>query len=464
VANVEQLIDAVSGDLPDSCRLADIVEVARRIASDEDPRTALSYFDASSKEYVRDWFDNGGKRRTRREVLEVTALAFLAGSTVRSFEPLLTRLEGKLAFCMPVGTSPQDSPELEETLPYRRQALVVDGGLIDRVVSDGVTQDELVFKVASYHRHVLMELCTRVDFAFWDALREWLDELVQDKHGVRIAFGLATLAETAFDEVSRVLEPWSDGVRGWLAQSAASYVLWLMSYNDALAPMALETATRWITRGSPAQRWTAAVIFSGELGVRYPHDAANRLWQLVTQSHTASGDVFLALGELFATLSSETQDAEIVVTMLHGKLTRFDVPDANIHLRTVTISSVLAVLSAHTRAGRSAVFAFMCEFPNKIDILARFWVAALRHRPSRLRAIVALRDGLNDLQTLSAEPVEKARLLGEALANALLPGERESLRTDFVNVQVRHRKVASPLVEDLLTALVRIHQGTRKAT
>ncbi|PZS28725.1 MAG: hypothetical protein DLM61_14270 [Pseudonocardiales bacterium] len=463
VADVEQLIDAVSGDLPDGCRLADIVELAARIASGEDPKAALCHFDASSEEYVREWFDKG---RTRREVLEVTALAFAVGSNVRTFEPLLTRLEGKLATSMPVETSLDDSPKLEETLPYRRRALVADDGLIgiDRVVSDGATQRELVFKVSSYHRYVLIELWERMEVAFWDALHEWLDEIVQDEHGLQLADGLAKLAEIAVDEVSHVLESWSDGARGWLAQTAATYVLWLMSYNEALAPVALDTAIRWISRGSPAQRWTAAITFSGELGVRYPHEAANRLWHLITQSHTASGDVFLALSELFATLSGGTQDAEIVLTMLDGKLTRFDRPGANMQLRAATISSVLAVLSARTHTGRSAAFAFMCEFPDKTDILARLWAAVLRHRPSRLRAITALRNGLNDLQTLSSEPVEKARLLGEALANALPPGEHESLHGDFANVQAHHRKDAVPLVEDLLAALARIHQGTRETT
>lgn len=463
VTDVEQIIDSLGGAFPDNCRLVDIVAVARRLASGDDLKTALSHFDASSKEHVLAWFEQG---RTRREVLEVTALAFISGSSERTFESLLTRLEEKLASSMPVEASTDDSEKQEVLLPQRRRTLFADGGLIgiERVTSAGTTRRELVFKVTSYRRHVLGELWERMETAFWDAVREWLEEIVQETPVLRIAIGLAELAEVTFDEVSSLLESWSDGARGWLGQTAATHVLWLMSYDPLLAPVALQTATRWITRGRLAQRWTAAVTFSGELGVPYPYEAANRLWQLITESETA-GDTFLALAELFATLANETQDAGIVLGMLDTKLSRFGRPGANARMRAVTMSCVLAVLSVRdTRSGRSVVFGFLCGSPAKTGVVARLWSAVLCNRPSRLRAITALRDGLNDLQKLSSEPAEAARRLGEAFAEALPPSEHEPLRDDVTRVQSRSTKDAAPLVQDLLAALTRIQQKTRETT
>src|SRR5207248_10147315 len=124
-----------------------------------------------------------------------------------------------------------------------------------------------------------------------------------------------------------------------------------------------------IALGDPlGHRWAGAVAFSGELGARYPHEAANQLWQLIMQSHTVTGEVPSALGGLFARLANRSEDARdagIVLTLLDAKLTRLARPGAKPEYATAAVRAILGVLSArHTRSGCSASFAYLCAMPQ----------------------------------------------------------------------------------------------------
>jgi hypothetical protein len=296
-----------------------------------------------------------------------------------------------------------------------------------------------------------------MDAAFWDAVHDWLPEVVRD-HSLEVAHGLTDLAKSAFDEVDGVLWPWADGKRGWPGQIAATYVLWLMSYDDTLAPEALQRATRW-ANGSPARRWTAAVAFSGVLGAHYPHEATTRLWQMIRQSDEVAGDAYLALAELFLTLTEETSDGGLVLTLLDNKLGQLKKQNAPPRLRKATMTAILAVLSARQwRTRHSAAIAYLCERPEKAGVLGRLWAAAVRNRPTRLRALTALRDGLKDLKEISDEPNEVARQLGVALSNSLPADEHQPLRHDLAALEARNRKDASELVEQLLAAITQNSQ------
>jgi hypothetical protein len=226
-----------------------------------------------------------------------------------------------------------------------------------------------------------------------------------------------------------------------------------MSLDDTLAPEALQRATRW-ANGTSARRWTAAVAFSRWLGVRYPHEAAKREWQLIRQSQEVAGDAYLALAELFCTLVEETDDAGIVLAMLDTKLAQLHKKGTAPRLRKITMNAIVHVLSARQwKTKRSAAMAYLCVRREKAGVLGRLWTAAVRNHPTRQRALIALRDGLKDLREMSDEPAEVARELGVALSNSLPTAEHRQLRRDIASLNARYRKDASPLIDQLLDAI-----------
>ena len=89
-------------------------------------------------------------------------------------------------------------------LPSFRTALVAPDGLIavQLVTSGPVTKRTLGFKMPAYRRYVLGELWARYEAPFWDALREWLNEIISEYNPVEIARGLCLLADVNLDEVT----------------------------------------------------------------------------------------------------------------------------------------------------------------------------------------------------------------------------------------------------------------------
>ncbi|WP_410621546.1 hypothetical protein [Amycolatopsis sp. cmx-8-4] len=457
-ADREDVIEQVLRAWPDGGQLHDLVGVAADIADGTAVAEALPKLDASLQDQVRIWFD---EERDERDYLAVTALAFLDGARQRTFESALAQLEGKLAETVAGGEPDALERTQPELLRQHRLKLYAHDSLIkiERVGTDGVARHCPRFKEPRYRGFVLAELWAREEAPFWDGVSAWLDE-VMPKEGLRVAAGLAELARSAFDEVDDILAPWADGRRGWPGQTTATHVLWLLSYDEALAPEALQLAAHWAGRGSPAERWTGAVALSGELGARYPHEAANRLWQLILQSHTVTGDAHVALAGLFVTLIKRTEDAGVVLTLLDGKLRRLAKPGATPGYIRATTRAILSVLSARDRiAGRHAAIEHLCAAPDRAaPVEGRLWAAALCNRPTRKRALTVLRASLNDLKHLCEDPVAVATALGAAISDALPAGEADLLRTDFAALEARTHKDSSPLVEHLLAAIAHLHR------
>ena len=234
----------------------------------------------------------------------------------------------------------------------------------------------------AYRRYVLGELWARYEAPFWDALREWLNEIISEYDPVEIARGLCLLADVNLDEVTDLfLEPWARDEGSIPGMLTATYLLWWMCYDEALASAALQTTVRWTNQGSSAQRWTAALAFSGELGVRYPTDVTRRLWQLVTSGDEVSGPAQEGLARLFVTLVEEDQDASVILTMLDRHMVRFGRRGADDRLMTLTMTSVLEILGARDeRHHRPAIFVLLHEHPERADLVARLLAGTLCHR------------------------------------------------------------------------------------
>ncbi|MFB9683273.1 hypothetical protein [Amycolatopsis plumensis] len=443
---------------PDGGRLTDLVAVAADLTGGTSVGEALPKLDASLHERVRAWFD---EQRDERDYLAVTALAFLDGARQRTFEAALGKLELKLAETVLAGEpDPLERPKPELIRQHRMQLYAEDSLIkVERVGSDGIARHCPRFREPRYRRFALAELWAREEAPFWDGVSAWLDE-VMPQESLRVAAGLAELANYAFDEVDDILAPWAEGQKGWAGQATATHVLWLLSYDEALAPEALRLAARWAARGTPAERWTGAMALSGELGARYPHEAANRLWQLVLQSHTVTGDAHVALAGLFVTLTRRSEDAALVLTLLDGRLKKLAKPGATPAYARAAIRAILAVLSAHDRiSGRHAATAYLCGAGDRTAaVQGRLWAAVLRNRPTRKRALTVLRSALDDLKHLADDPAAVATSLGLAISAALPPGEADLLRADFAAFEARTRKDSSPLVEHLLAAIAHLHR------
>jgi hypothetical protein len=462
---IEDLVARLIAELPDTCPLTRLVDLAVLVVDKGmEPAEALQHWTKTAGREVQTWF---AETPSHREVVEVAALGFLEGTDVRSFETLLSGLQKAMVKRMAVPAKKARAIWQDENLFADRSARAAGAGLIeveDRESHTGPTR-AVVFKDKAYGRFVLDQLWRSRSTAFWDAIREWLDEIVAGGVSVSVAQGLAKLACASFEEVERsYLDPWSWGRVGWSGQVTSTYVLWYLCQLDGLAAAALHTAVRWANGSDVDRRWTALVAFAGDLGVCYPTEAANRLWQLTAQSNDLSAAGCTALGCLFATLVDESPDnANVVLNLLSRKMERFGTghgggrmqANALMRMRSLTMAASLAVVSASSaRTRRSALFEYLPAHRDRLPLAARICAGVFRFRPFRRQALISLRRGLHALRDISEDPHAQARAFGAALSDALPPEERAPLRTDFTRIdeQLRRGKRDSP-AEVLLACL-----------
>jgi len=464
---IDDIVDAVPGD----CGIGPIVALARRIVSGEDPAKALEEVGNDAAERVQQWF---AAERPLTEILEVVALAFAAGRSERSFETMLARLvktiedAGYALDTDDLGRK-RKRQALRPLRPVRADRNRPEG-LIGRetVVIEGAAQSVVKFRVDGYRHEVLAQGWHNYDGTFWDAIRGWLDAVVAGSAMEwnadtqrTVAAGLATFAQVDMSEVEEsYLHPWAGGRLGWPGQLVATYALWSMCFDDTLAPVALRIATRWATTGDPIRRWTAATTFSGELGVRYPTEATNRLWHLIVQAKDSTDAIF-ALAQLFATLSSGDQNAGQVLTLLDRRLDEVSQGRRDLRQQDLIMLSTLTVLSIRdARSGLPSITLFLHDNPDRRALVARLWGWVLRYRPLRRRALTALIDAASAFDNAGDKPEEDARALGDALAEALRPGEHERLATDFINHQAHAERKShdvAGIMRALLAALERLN-------
>ncbi|PPK70408.1 hypothetical protein V5P93_000711 [Actinokineospora auranticolor] len=446
-------------------RVRDLVGLAQQLAGGSTLEDALNHLDSRVRAVVENWFDEHTDDHAR--ISEITTLAFTVGVDERTFEAAHLRFKRLLDKYMPPAEPKAAEGEAQEGAAeakrfYSTRALWRENDLVATVEirTELGTRNAMVFAKSGYHRHVLAQLWRRMGVAFWDAVKDWLDEIVLRTQGYEFsaAGGLAELGAVAIGEVVPTLDHWARGNRGTAGQRAAVYTLYLMAQDDSLAPTALKIATEWITRGEPTHRWVGTMAFIGELGVRYPHDARRRLWQVCMQSHTVDGDVEKVFGELFSTLVRSSGNAHLVLNFLVERVKRFIRPGARPKTRTITARVVIAVIASRDEnTKRSTVLAHLTERPEHTDLIAELLAGVLMHRPTREQALRALHMVLEDLARDAETAGTRAHALGEALRAHLPRDEHGALEEDLRTVAARRTKGID--IKSLINAILDALQG-----
>ncbi|GAA2620528.1 hypothetical protein SMC26_26145 [Actinomadura fulvescens] len=463
-------IERTAALVPADCAVSGVLRIAERLAAGKDPQAAVDeVLDLVDREHVTGWFQ---QKPSRREIVEVVVLALLPEVKDRRFEELLARLEDELAASMPPAqASParEDSQErisAEEALPQVRSERADASNLI--ASHSGAGEEPVTFaprfKEPDYRALVLSELWRRFDSGLWNAVRSWLYEVVQEIDlRLPATAGLVLLATVAPEEVEeQYLEPWSRGAIGTAGQLCAAYALSHLATEDERSTTALHIATRWVSHGNSSQRWTAALVFSGELGARYPTDAVRRLWQLIPQCNDLSVPAALAMGRLFATLVHGSKGAAEVIRLLGERLALTRTVGTTRELRRLILTAIRAVLSERDPvSGRPAVAHFLISRPDQAVRLGALWAAALRNTHHREEAMQAL-----DRALFSLLDVGEARRLADALVRALDANEQAVLRTEAAHLLRNCRKHGRPTdhIQILITVLDEFRSGFRHAS
>jgi hypothetical protein len=480
-------IAEIAEKVPDTCGVGDLAVIGQRLADGEDPAKILEELAHDPGRHVREWLS--ADARTDDEIQLVITLSFAAGQSQRIFEAMLSRLGSTLRrmdlLPDPEGEKADANDGDRDRAAPRSRGLSASrtrrhpNELIER--NDG--RVHFRGRDASYqyliHRHVLQELWAEYDMNFWIAVRGWLTELIGDTaiHDVQVsvALGLTVLASAALDEVEdSYLHSWAAGKEEWSGQCTAVYVLWLMSRDDMLAPIALRIATRWVNSGDPARQWTGAAALSGELGVVYPAEAAARLWHLVGQWKDVPTKAVVAMAGLFATLAREADGHEAyrVLELLRERLDRASHRNdedgsaqgqpsvswrddrKNRERARLCIVGVLTARDPKTK--QPSVTSLLNARPEHMDLVASLWATVLVYRPYRSRALVALLDAVRGFERVSDDPRTAARALGDALTEALPADEHLPLNRDFTNILARSKQPetdTAATVQALLDAL-----------
>jgi hypothetical protein len=487
-AEIMAVADQIVGKIPDTYPIAfsvgDVAAIGRRLTSEKcSPKVVqeiLGELSSGPGRHVREWLSD--EHRTDDDFQAATALCFAAGRSVRVFEYLIIRLGTVLRDCgfLPEPDTGNDAKKdrdnrAEDALGVRprlglnaarsrRKPIVLLESEEGKIRFQGKEANQQYL----YHRHLVQELWRDFDMTFWIPVRAWLAELIGDTTirdvQVSVALGLAMLAYEALDEVEgSYLHPWADGEQSWSGQCTAVYVLWLMSQDDSLSPIALRIATDWVNSGSPACQWTAAAALSGQLGAAYPATAAARLWHLVGQWRDVPTKAVSALANLFATLvrEHEGQEAHEVLELLRDRMDRArGVGDEGVAAEGVggqdglrpswrddrrnqerAMLCVLAVLAVRDPMTKHpSITSFLHARPEHLKLTAELWATILRNRPYRKRALVALLDAVRGYEFVSDDPETAARSLGDALTVAVPAPEHHLISVDFANIVARSRR------------------------
>ncbi|MFE2064940.1 hypothetical protein ACFXDH_21510 [Streptomyces sp. NPDC059467] len=479
-----------------NCPVAKAVEVADGICRGGEPEEVWKEYDSNTYETVQRWFNAPG--RTMREILQVTTVAFAAGNGIRTCEQLLTLLDHHLsrefgslngsrgrgsglsssltaptamgATSVTVGKGKDLAAKQSGTgdavlLDHRRAMLGIDLLTTVRIPVDSVTREVVVFGTPSHRRWVLTELWARYPAEFWDAVQKWLTAVVSEPDApcppgtlagaqleVSMAAALAMLAATDFEEVAdRYLLPWAAGQAGQRGQAMAVYVLWDMCQNDlGLDTAALAIARSWTQSRSAALRDTAALAFSGWLGVRFPTDAVKWLWHLIVHEGI-EGMGTAALARFFALLVYQDEDPSRILGLLTYRLGKHASQAGRSPLKSLTFGAVVTILSIRDASNRPIALRYFALHSDRCDQLLQLWAAAFSYWPMRERTVAAFASHLRALPQLTEKPADVSRALGRGLRVRLGEVDRAALRADLVRLTRRKGPgdAIGPLLEEL---------------
>jgi hypothetical protein len=432
-----ETISEVLNQLPEHWTVPDLVECCRRLRAEPlAVASAVSVFNVNAAKEVMEWFD---AEHSRREIVELAALSFATGLGERQFEGLADRLEAVLEKHIPTPESAPDeraSPVPDQLSRRRRSRHSGPDDLVRRmqVLSGVIPRHVLEFKSEYHWRAVLGELHAGYDSAFWNAVHEWSGQVLKaaerPEEITAFAIGLAGLGAVDVEETMAILDLLTPSQSATVfGIKCAALTFSLMASDDDLAPIALRIAIAWLNQRNISRRLAAGQALVEDLGLRYPAEAARRLWQLIAQDDELSATAIDAPAFLFVNLVLNGRDADDVLAMVNEKVQRFNNPrwpqrgaeGFRLDTRTVHLSLDMAlgllevseVEEADTppaetekavvapgnparskKVERSSVFRYLESKPEAADVVAQIWVTLLRNRRYRLDGLEALWVGL----------------------------------------------------------------------
>lgn len=466
-------VTKVVGELPEAVTMASLVEIADLLVHGLPPADAISsVMRGAARDQVQGWFEEGP---TREQVLDVTVLAFLPGLSERRFGECRESLKAALAEMVPeepAGVESADRPPrpVKEVFPQARGRQLENPLIrIRQVTVDGRPRRLIELRDPEAQRFVFAEMTGRFDEHFWDAVRVWLEGvLIRPELSLHIAAGLARLAGSSFDEVEgSYLGPWSVATgRGEPARSHARqkrlttvHVLWLMCFDEDLAPIALRVASGWAAQGSThGQKYNAIIAFSGVLGRLYPIEAVKNLWRLAGNRGAVLGPLAIeAFGGLFLSQEDLAGRAR-VVGFLENKIKNLRGVPGRIEVYGTALRAMLAVYRTDDQRGRPLAAQLLCERPDLVDAIGYTWSVLLVNRPVRHTALAALHANLDALRYHAELPEVIAQRLGDVLGGLLSKDQQDELIRDFTAFTERHanrRDGANPVTAALFAAIER---------
>ena len=497
-----ETIATVLNQLPEHWTVPDLVECCRRLrAEPEAVASAVSVFNLNAAKEVMEWFDAD---RSRREIVELTALSFATGLGERQFEGLANRLEAVLEKHIPTPEPASDerAAPVTDQLSRRRHARHKGPeGLVlrTRVLSGVVPRYEPHFKSEYHWRAVLAELHASYDLAFWNAVNEWSGQVLKaaerPEEITAFAIGLAGLAAVDVEETMAILDLLTPSHSATVSGvECAALTLSLMASDDDLAQIALRMAIAWLSQRNLSRKLAAGQALVADLGLRYPAEAARRLWQLIAQDDDLSETAIDAPAYLFANLVLNERDADDVLAMVNEKVQRFNNPrwpqraaeafrldNRMVHLSLAMALGLLEVSEVEEAEGpppaeagngaaapgdpakskkveHSSVFRYFESKPEAADVVAQIWVTLLRNRRYRLDGLEALWAGLRGC----SDREHLGPLLGSALHDHFWlpradhePSEQALFVTDLRSFDLRKRRRPDAKVESYAQEIIR---------
>ncbi|GAA3019859.1 hypothetical protein [Streptosporangium longisporum] len=418
-----EVADEVAAQITTDYAMADMVTLARDLASGTPLDSALGRLESAGRRDVVAWFDGP---RTRGELFEMAAMAFAAGLPEVGFESLLARLESIAG----IGAESAVAVSADDPMPNRRRLLpVAEGSLFS--LSPG---RRLEFRVASHRTHVMRELYQRHGMRLWEPVTEWLHEcaaLRDSSAQAEIARGVAILASVSdYSYVeSTFLTPWARGRGVMRSQATAAMAISWLCLDETTRPEVLRTVSSWTKASAARPKFTATLAWSGELGIRFPLEAVRMLWLQIRGSEKPVRHAEIALAHLFAALTEATGNALPMLDWLARQIGN----ERRIG-RAVDplIRAILSVLSARADGlGAPTVTAHLRSCPDSTVPLAKLWSAVLVKRPHRKDALVALYDVVCAFDERDDDDRDHVHALFAALVEALPAKERPLLAHDL---------------------------------
>lgn len=462
-----------------------IASLAKRILND--PAGAVDIMQDVPKEEVAAWFD---RSVSMRDLLSITALA-VGGSQPEPIHDLL--LDLLRAHTVQTQENREAAPHIswEDEKPRQRDR---DHPLVTTAAADDLDDESWLsgrrvrFRHEDYRAYVLRELYDRYDHQLWRPVRAWLHELCRNDPRIEIrgelAQSLALLAKENFMEVrDAYLTEWASGLAS--ERRTAAMVLWFMSFDDRLAPVALTTALDWGQNNGLNRAVTSALALGGPLGIRFPDEAMQRLCFLALRAKRIGDVARIAIGGLFAVAAADGSAATgRVLATVSAELTRAvdprsartddgateltgtedaDDPDQEQYeqgwtgrVAKAARSMVLALLEAEQVDGNTLVATLVLrEQQEHVELLGEMWAEVLCSAPHRPAAIDKLVEMLRSLKGEQDVTNAVARL-GAAIYAAMPAAHRPLRAADLVRAMKAGNAAERPprvLVSTLLAAL-----------